>query len=110
MLDTALASPRAIMEHGIVRLWSFQLLRVVTVLVVLFSTPTVCRVCSVKPEVLEEIAPLMRTLQGHALCVHARVDDVASGFIGNGVTTASQSVTDALMLNAKPMFECAEVG
>ena len=63
-----------------------------------------------KPEVLEEVASLMRTLQGHALCIHARLDDEASGFIGNGVTTVAQNVTDAMMLNAKPLFDCAEVG
>ena len=85
---------------------SFQLLRVG----VPFSTPNVCRVCSVKPEVLEEVGLLMRTLRGHSLCIHVRVDDEASGFIGNTKTTGSQKHTNALMDNAKPIFECAEVG
>lgn len=84
--------------------------RVGDVFEVPFSTPNVCRDCSVKPEVLQEVAPLMRTLRGHSLCIHARVEDEASGFIGDRVTPPSQSDTDALMHNAKPLFECAEVG
>ena len=70
----------------------------------------VCFVCSVKPEVLDEIAPVMRKLQGHSVCVHARVDDKMSGFTSNEEIKVSQNDTDALLWNAKPLFDCAEVG
>lgn len=66
--------------------------------------------CSVKPEVLQDVAPLMRTLRGQALCVHVRVEDYESGFIGHGVDMGSEKHGNSLVLNAKPLFACAEVG
>ena len=89
---------------------SYQLLCVGVVLEVPLSTPDVCCVCSVKPEVLEVVAPLMRTLRGHSLCIHARVDDTESGFNGDKVAKESEKNGNALMHTAKPVFECAEVG
>lgn len=77
-----------------------------------FSTPpfVVPCVCSVKPQVLQEVAPLMRTLRGHSLCIHARVEDDEAGFDGNKTVQNSEQYGNSLMLNAKPIFECAEVG
>ena len=66
--------------------------------------------CRVKPEVLEEVAPLMRTLQGgKSICIHARVDDWASGFNTNKEIEMTKNATNALMQNGKTLFDCAEV-
>lgn len=67
---------------------------------------------SVKPHVLDRVAPAMRSVQGSSLCIHARVDDENSGFfLTNEEAIANENIAieDGLVERWSSMFNCAEV-
>lgn len=69
---------------------------------------------SVIPSVLEEVAPTIRMLQGNSLCIHARADDMESGFtiqwdVNATETLEMKEAIDFQMWKWKGIFDCADV-